>query len=1240
MHDPEFYRPLSPTPDLPTRIPVSTPLLHWLTLALLSPTGEPPWPDLRPGAVASQRLIDVLPGVVFQAGRDVAWSMRYLSAGCHVLTGYGPEDLVGRGRLLAYNDIIHPEDLPRVLAAIQQAIAGDLPYEVEYRIQTRSGDEKWVWEKGSPMLGSQGSIEGIEGFITDITPLKQSEAALRLAEHTLKAREDLLELVLDSIPQPLFWKDRQGRYLGCNQAFVTVMGLATPAEIVGGTDDDLPHLGAAEAAYRMARDRMTMAQGTADLHAIEPQTYADGHQRWVDCSRLPMRDSEGAIIGVLCTFEDISKQIEVEQTLRQREQTLATLAEIQRQLLAWQWDWQEDSITQIFAALGELSGASRVYFYELQGGKGDSLSLCQRAEWSAPGILSTTDNPHFQVMPVDPLFTDWQLQLSQGQVINQVEAEFTDLQQQVLASPPSGVKSLLLLPLIIQNQLRGVMGFSNCLAPHRWSDAEVDLLRVVTADMALALERRQSELSLKLAESKYRSIFENSVEGMFQSTAAGRYLTVNPMLARLYGYDSPADLVHNLTDINRQLYVQPGRRQEFIDLIQAHGAVLGLESEVYRKDGTVIWISESARACYDDDQTLVGYEGTVEDISDRKRGEAAILRRDRLLQSVAEASQCLLTTVDVHQAIPQVLARLGEAATADRAYVYTHHPQSSTGEPAMTMGHEWTNGSIAPSIDQPHWRDQSYRSLGLERWHDLLKSGKSICALTRDLPAAEQALLRQDDILSILMVPIFIGAELWGYIGFDACQQAWEWSASDESISVAVAASLGGALKRQRTEAQMCYQVYHDTLTGLPNRAFFDQHLPQAIARTSQSDQQLAVIFLDLDNFKTINDTLSHAVGDLLLQQVTQRISAALRTEDIVARWGGDEFTLILPNLASSSDAAKVAHRIADQLTTPFLLQNHELYVTASIGIALYPEDGQDMTTLLQNADVAMYRAKQQGRNNYQFYTQSLSAEAAQRLQLESYLHHALDRHELTLYYQPQINIVTGEILQMEALLRWQHPSLGLVAPGQFIPLAEENGLIVPIGEWVLHSACAQVVAWAQAGLPLVKLAVNLSARQLQHPNLVSMVAQVLAATGLPATHLELEITETAAMADMTASIDRLQELRQLGVKISMDDFGTGYSCLSHLKQFPLDGIKIDRAFVIDLPNSGADQAMVTAIIAMAKGLTLSVVAEGVETADQTRCLHHLGCTQMQGYLFGRPQPSELAANYLNPIYGQTWRLA
>ncbi len=1050
-----------------------------------------------------QSLIDVLPGIAFQANPDADWSMRYLSAGCKPLTGYEAEELVVEGHstpggAISYNQVMHPEDRATVFASIQRAVDTGQSYGVEYRIITRQGDIKWVWEKGSATVDDQGQIQRLEGFISDITSLKLSEAALR----------------------------------------------------------------------------------------------------------------------------------QVEQALKTREQYLSTLAEIQRQLIVSQWDWDSSQVQHIFAALGRISGASRVYYYELFSDGDGAPLIRQRVEWSAPGISPTTDK-RLQVIPVVPLFSDWLDQVQAQGSLNCTAHDFTVAQRQMLAAPPSNVQSILLLPLMVRGHMQGVMGFSNCLAPQLWERSEVELLRVATADMGLAIERQQVERSLKRTEQKYRSIFENAVEGIFQSTPEGQYLTVNPMLARIYGYDSPRELIQTLADINRQLYVQPNRRLDFVTQMQQVGSVLGFESQVYRKDGQVIWISESARAIYSDRGEIIAYEGTVEDITERKQREAAILRQDQLLQGVAQASQCLLTTADFNDAISQVLQTLGQAATADRAYIYQQHPHLATGEPAMSMKYEWTRDGIAPSIDQPHWQNQSFRQLGVERWYQAFLVGQSIHGLTRTFPAPEQALLKLDHILSILMVPIFIDTQLWGYIGFDACVEPWEWSSNDESILRAVAASLGGALKRQQTEAQMCYQVYHDTLTNLPNRAFFNRHLPEVIAQAHSTQQLLAVMFLDLDRFKTINDTLSHAVGDLLLQQVAQRIATALRTDDIVARWGGDEFTLILPHLTHAQDAAKIAQRIADQLSTPFVLHTHELHVTCSIGIALFPQDGNDMTTLLQNADAAMYRAKERGRNNYQFYTENLSTEAAQRLKLESSLHHALARQEFMLYYQPQINVTTGQAEQMEALLRWRHPQMGLIPPYQFIPLAEDNGLIVPIGEWVIRTACHQLMAWRQAGLPAVKIAVNLSARQLQHPDLVRFVAQTLNDTALPAHFLELEITETAAMADVQASIQRLQELRHLGVQISMDDFGTGYSCLSYLKQFPLNGLKIDRAFVKDLTTDLADQAMAKAIIAMAKGLNLTVVAEGVETEAQRQCLYALGCTKMQGYLFGHPQPQETAEIYL-----------
>jgi diguanylate cyclase (GGDEF)-like protein/PAS domain S-box-containing protein len=702
------------------------------------------------------------------------------------------------------------------------------------------------------------------------------------------------------------------------------------------------------------------------------------------------------------------------------------------------------------------------------------------------------------------------------------------------------------------------------------------------------------------------------------------------MLARLYGYASAEELMANLTDIATQLYVDPHSRNRFIQQMAAEGAVLGFEAQVYRKDGSIIWISESARAMYNPRGDITGYEGTVEDITERKWGEAQILHRDRLLHGVAEASHQLLSIPDFEQAIPQVLAILGEAATADRVYIYEHHRHADQASVAMSMRFEWTRTGIAPSIDQPHWQNKTYPELGVERWYESFSIGQSIRGLVCDFPAAEQQLLDQDNISAILMVPIFVEQYLWGYIGFDACRNDRDWTVNDESILVAIAATLGAALKRQQTEAKMCFQAYHDNLTGLPNRSFFNHHLPAAIDQARRRKQSLAVMFLDLDHFKTINDTLSHAVGDELLRQVTQRIALTLQEEDVVARWGGDEFTLILHNIPSSEAAATTAQRIASSLKPPFMLHSHELHITTSMGIALFPQDGTDMTTLLQNADAAMYQAESLGRNNYQFYTQQLGDEAAQRLKIESILHHALQRQEFRLVYQPQIDVETGRVSQMEALIRWQHPELGTIAPDQFIPLAEENGLIIPIGEWVICEACTQAMQWRKAGLSTARVAVNLSARQLQHPHLVDYVAQILASTNLPPQCLELEITETAAMADVESSMQRLQELRNLGVKSSMDDFGTGYSCLSYLKQFPLDGLKIDRAFIQDLSTSAADRAMVQAIIAMAQGLHLTIIAEGVETQDQVNHLQALGCHHMQGYFFSRPMAAEQTETYLH----------
>jgi diguanylate cyclase (GGDEF)-like protein len=460
--------------------------------------------------------------------------------------------------------------------------------------------------------------------------------------------------------------------------------------------------------------------------------------------------------------------------------------------------------------------------------------------------------------------------------------------------------------------------------------------------------------------------------------------------------------------------------------------------------------------------------------------------------------------------------------------------------------------------------------------------------------------------------------------------QVKQWTAEEIKLAQALGIHLYMAVMQKRVEDMILHQASHDRLTGLPNRMLFDERLSLALAHTHRSGEMLAVVFLDLDGFKTINDTLGHAVGDQLLKRVAERLKGCLREGDILARWGGDEFTFLLSLISGAEETAKIATEILDTLNTPLQFKGQELHIKASLGIALAPYDGDDVETLLKNADAAMYRAKQQGRNNYQLYTSAIGTKAQERLVLENNLYKALERQEFQLHYQPQIDLQTGEIVGMEALIRWQSPELGFISPGVFIPIAEEMGLINSIGEWVLWTACAQNKIWQSLGLPPIRMAVNLSARQFQQKNLVKIIAEVLEATKLQACYLELEITESIAMHDINSTILVLRTLRSMGIQIAIDDFGTGYSSLSSLKHFPLDKLKIDQSFVRELVTDSCDAAIITALVALGEGLKLEVIAEGVETQEQLEFLRSVKCDSVQGYLLSRPLPVQEATTCLS----------
>jgi diguanylate cyclase (GGDEF)-like protein len=433
----------------------------------------------------------------------------------------------------------------------------------------------------------------------------------------------------------------------------------------------------------------------------------------------------------------------------------------------------------------------------------------------------------------------------------------------------------------------------------------------------------------------------------------------------------------------------------------------------------------------------------------------------------------------------------------------------------------------------------------------------------------------------------------------------------------------------RRLTSQLAYQANHDALTRLPNRTLLQDRLGHALVRAQRSHQQLAVLFIDLDHFKRINDSLGHAAGDSLLRVVAERLQTCVREEDTVARLGGDEFVILLEDLPHGELATRVACQVLQALSPPFRVAGHEFFITSSIGISVFPKDGEDVQTLLKQADTAMYRAKEQGRNTFQFYTAALNVAILARLSLEHDLRYALARAQLRVHYQPQVDLERNQVMGVEALLRWQHPQRGLVLPSEFIPLAEDTGLILPIGEWALRTACAQGKAWQDQGLGPLRVAVNLSARQFLQAELLGLIAETLRESGLPPACLELEITESLLMRDIDGAISTLGALKAMGVQLAIDDFGTGYSSLSYLKRFPLDRLKIDRSFVRDITTGADDAAIALAVIAMAHSMRLQVIAEGVETATQLAVLQSGGCQQMQGFYFGYPLAAQAITKLL-----------
>ncbi|MEO8034007.1 MAG: EAL domain-containing protein, partial [Acidobacteriota bacterium] len=703
-------------------------------------------------------------------------------------------------------------------------------------------------------------------------------------------------------------------------------------------------------------------------------------------------------------------------------------------------------------------------------------------------------------------------------------------------------------------------------------------------------ERRQAQESMTAANAQRKAVLDAATRVSVIATDAYGTITVfNSGAERVLGFSADEAIGHkSLLDLHLAEEVAQhasGLEAEFhrplsgFDVLITRAAILGLEEREWTyldKNGERVAVLVSVTALRADDGAITGFLHVGTDITERKRAEA-MLRRQSAAMTASMDGIAILDGDFEFIYVNDALAKLYGFAD----------PESMMRSPVKRL-----------------YEPEEIDRFGLDV-----------------LPLVQQV----------------------GRWRGEANGRRRDGSTFPQEISLSTIE--GGGLvcvvrditERTYAEEQIKHLAYHDALTGCPNRLLFKDRLTVALSHAQRDRKRLAVLFLDLDRFKVINDSLGHNFGDQLLQAVAERLESCVRLSDTVARLGGDEFTLLIPDLHESEDAVPIAQKLLDAIRQPIHIEGREFLISTSVGISLYPEDGTDAETLIKNADTAMYQAKEQGRDNYQLFNAFINEKALQRVALETGLRRALVNSELEVHYQPIYDFRANRITGMEALLRWTNPDLGSIPPSVFIPIAEANGMMVPIGTWVMRTACMQAKTWHDAGFKQLSLAVNLSVCQLQQADLLDVVREVLAETSLPARMLELEITESSAMQSPENSIRTLYELKKLGVRISLDDFGTGHSSLSHLKRFPVDTLKIDQSFVRDITSDPDTAAIVTGIIAMAHSLRLKVIAEGVEFSEQSTFLKRYGCDQMQGYLIKRPVPAAQFLQLLSqPVTAET----
>lgn len=1145
--------------------------------------------------------------------------------------GVSRESLLGR----SVSDVVGPQVYARIQPHIRAALSGNAD-NYERQDLLPDGRERWAQVNFSPVRNARSEVLGYVALIQDIQHVKELERAA-------SRREEQLRLITDNVGIPIGYVDRDFIFRFSNRPGQVGLGL-TEAEMVGkhvadifGRDvfeEVLPHLERAFKGEKVMYERHAMQHGV---------------RRWTRTTMLPDVRGDGSVAGVFTVVSDIDQDLQLRRALQQKETQLrlitdnigAPITYIDREL-RFQFVnkpgelWAGRPAAEIVGAhLVDVLGADtleKIRPYLERAFAGEPVIYEREATWVQGNVrwirnhLFPDHQPDGSVAGIYTLLTDVSEDRRLREALAEREAamrQFADRipaaiayldpesrytfvnaafeaarglpREQVLGRTTTEVLGEAIATQnrpFLERALHGeTVQFERLVeladgterwfrvqeAPDRDANGEICGVYVIAIDIH---ERKLAELALRDSEQELRTTMESVPYPLAYIDADLRYRQTNSAYGYYTGFD-PEDLIgRRLQDVFAAARFEAASPNLSRVLAGEKFDVERLIPGVHGRPDRWLRIRYTPR--FNEAQEVIGFYSAGVDIDDLKRAEIELRHANSMLVSHFENTPLAVIEWGRDGRL------LRWSPQAEKMFGWTYDELKEV---------EWHDWDLVYEEDLPHVRDIYDRMLSGQQ--------RRVTSLNRN---------RRRD-----------GRIIW-------C----EWynsSLLDENGEVLSVLSLGqDVTSRVLAEERLQHLATHDALTGLPNRVMLLDRLRQAIARARRSGLRVCTLFLDLDRFKEVNDTLGHRIGDELLREMAVRLGRVVRESDLLVRLSGDEFMVVLEQVADLDAPRMVAQKLLDEIREPSHIEGHEIYVSASVGLSLFPDDGDDAETLMRNADLAMYRAKGQGKNTFQMFTADMAAQGAEMRLLENALRSAIARQELELHYQPVFELASGTLIGAEALLRWHHPVRGLLSPGAFIHLAEESGLIHDVGNWVLDAALDQMRAWQATGAN-IRMAINLSAGQFRAVHFTERFREKLRRSGCPATLIELEVTETSLLQDAEVAGRMLAELRALGVRVAIDDFGTGYSSLSHLKRFPIDTLKVDRSFVTDILNDADDAAIVSAVIALGQALQLEVTAEGVEHPEQREWLAKRGCHAVQGYLMGRPVPAaEFEQRYLRTV--------